>query len=112
MTIGVAHQNRPTFKELRMIRMLVGAVVISAFVLGAAAQDQPAAKKLAKGDQAPTFRIKGATGKTIDLAELTGKGPVLVRLTCGCSGCDKELTYFQQISDAYKSQGLTSVFIF
>jgi peroxiredoxin len=95
-----------------MIRMLVGALVISALVLGAAAQEQPAPKKLAAGDQAPTFKIKDTTGKTIDLAELTGKGPVLVRLTCGCSGCDKELGYFQQINDAYKAQGLTSVFIF
>jgi peroxiredoxin len=74
--------------------------------------DPPAAKKVAEGEQAPTFKIKDASGKTIDLADLTRKGPVLVRLTCGCAGCDKELAYFQQINDAYKKQGLTSVFIF
>jgi peroxiredoxin len=32
--------------------------------------------------------------------------------TCGCSGCDKELAYFQQIHNAYKDQGLQSLFIF
>jgi peroxiredoxin len=35
-----------------------------------------------------------------------------VRLTCGCSGCDKELAYFQEIDAAYKKAGLTSVAIF
>ena len=48
----------------------------------------------------------------IDLAELTAKGPVLVRLTCGCSGCDKELAYFQAIHEAYKDAGLTTLAVF
>ena len=56
--------------------------------------------------------IKDATGKEIDLAELTAKGPVLVRLTCGCSGCDKELAYFQALHEAYKDVGLTSLAVF
>lgn len=68
--------------------------------------------KVAVGEQAPEFKIKDAEGKVIDLKELTAKGPVLVRLTCGCSGCDKELAYFQKINDTYKSQGLTSVLVF
>ena len=54
----------------------------------------------------------GTAGVKLDLAELTKKGPVLVRLTCGCSGCDKELAYFQEIDAAYKKYGLTSVAIF
>lgn len=74
--------------------------------------EAPAEKKLAIGDQAPAFKIKDASGKEIDLEKLTAKGPVLVRLTCGCSGCDKELAYFQQIDEAYKAQGLTSLLIF
>jgi len=64
------------------------------------------------GKQAPAFKIKDAAGKEIDLAQLTAKGPVLVRLTCGCSGCDKELAYFQEINAAYKSHGLTSLLVF
>src|SRR5262249_32158007 len=68
--------------------------------------------QVAVGEKAPAFKIKDQAGKEIDLAELSAKGPVLVRLTCGCSGCDKELEYFQQISDAYKAKGLTSLFIF
>ena len=48
----------------------------------------------------------------IDLAQLTKKGPVLVRLTCGCAGCDKELAYFQTLHEAYKGKGLTSLAIF
>ena len=75
---------------------------------------KPAAvsKKVDVGTQAPDFKFKDATGKEIDLAELTAKGPVLVRLTCGCSGCDKELAYFQAMHEGYKDLGLTSVAIF
>jgi len=76
----------------------------------APAKEQP--KKVAVGKQAPAFKIKDASGKEVNLADLTAKGPVLVRLTCGCSGCDKELAYFQKINEAYKSQGLTSLLIF
>jgi peroxiredoxin len=68
--------------------------------------------KVEIGQKAPAFQIKDATGKVIDLAKLTDKSPVLVRLTCGCSGCDKELAYFQKIHDAYKDQGLQSLLIF
>ena len=68
--------------------------------------------KVEIGQKAPVFQIKDATGKVIDLAKLTDKGPVLVRLTCGCSGCDKELAYFQKINEAYKDQGLQSLLIF
>ena len=37
---------------------------------------------------------------------------MLVRLTCGCKGCDKELAYFQSLHRAYKGKGLTSLAIF
>ena len=75
-------------------------------------QGKPSAKTVDIGKQAPAFKIKGSDGKVIDLAQLTKKGPVLVRLTCGCSGCDKELAYFQALHDAYKGKGLTSLAIF
>lgn len=68
--------------------------------------------KLAIGDQAPKFKIKDADGKDIDLGKLTAKGPVLVRLTCGCAGCDKELAYFQELHKAYGEKGLTSLAVF
>ena len=69
-------------------------------------------KKVAIGQPAPDFKIKDSAGKEINLAELTAKGPVLVRLTCGCLGCDKELPYFQELHSPYKAQGLTSLAIF
>lgn len=69
-------------------------------------------KKVDIGKAAPKFQIKSLDGKVIDLAKLTEKGPVLVRLTCGCKGCDKELAYFQTLHKAYKGKGLTSLAIF
>ena len=77
-----------------------------------AAEAKPTPKKVDQGTQAPDFKFKDANGKEINLAELTAKGPVLVRLTCGCSGCDKELAYFQAIHEGYKDLGLTSIAIF
>ena len=76
---------------------------------------EPAAaapKKVDVGTQAPDFKFKDATGKEVSLSELTAKGPVLVRLTCGCSGCDKELAYFQAMHEGYKDLGLTSIAVF
>ena len=64
------------------------------------------------GKQAPAFKIKDSDGSVIDLAKLTAKGPVLVRLTCGCAGCDKELAYFQALHNSYKGKGLISLAIF
>jgi peroxiredoxin len=85
------------------------AVVFPAVTLAA---DPPTSAKVDVGQPAPAFKIKDPGGKVIDLAELTAKGPVLVRLTCGCSGCDKELAYFQKIDEAYKGQGLVSLYVF
>ena len=102
-----------------MKRLLCSALILGVMALPAWAADSAPAKsdtkptkKLASGDQAPAFRIKDAAGTDVDLAALSAKGPVLVRLTCGCLGCDKELAYFQQIDEAYKAQGLTTLLVF
>ena len=78
----------------------------------AKAEKVEAEKTVVIGANAPEFRIKDSEGKEIDLAKLTDKGPVLVRLTCGCSGCDKELAYFQTLHEEYKGKGLVSLAIF
>src|SRR5438067_2026940 len=95
-----------------MTRVLASALLVGLLVLPARGEEPAPASKVAVGAPAPAFQIKDASGRVINLAELTAKGPVLLRLTCGCAGCDKELAYFQQIHDAYKTQGLTSLFIF
>lgn len=97
-----------------MTRLLAAALVVAVSAAGVRAADPapiPRAK-VAVGQPAPAFQIKDATGRVVNLADLTARGPVLVRLTCGCSGCDKELAYFQQLSEAYKGQGLTSLYVF
>jgi peroxiredoxin len=100
------------FQESPMLRAISLALLLAVCVVSARAEEPAAAPKVAVGEPAPVFQIKDASGKVIDLAALTAKGPVLVRLTCGCSGCDKELAYFQEIDAAYKDQGLTSLLIF
>jgi peroxiredoxin len=98
-------------QEPRMTRLLSAALGLCLIVSFSVAQDT-AKPNVAKGTKAPEFKFKDQSGKTIDLAELTAKGPVLIRLTCGCSGCDKELAYFQEIDAAYKKYGVTSIAIF
>jgi peroxiredoxin len=88
---------------------LIASVLVATLPAVTLAADPP---KVEIGLPAPAFKIKDPSGKEIDLAELTAKGPVLVRLTCGCSGCDKELAYYQKLSEAYKGQGLVSLYVF
>lgn len=96
-----------------MNRLLAMSLALALLVGGVRADEpKPEAKKVDVGTQAPKFQIKGADGKVIDLETLTAQGPVLVRLTCGCSGCDKELAYFQTLHDAYKKNGLTTLAVF
>ena len=65
------------------------------------------------GKQAPKVVLKSADGKkAYDLAKLAAEGPVLVRLTCACSGCDEELPYFQKLQAAYDAKGLRTVAVF
>lgn len=97
----------------RLLAAILPLLLVS-FVLAEkpAKTEKKTEKKLEIGQQAPAFKIKDSKGNEIDLAKLTAKGPVLVRLTCGCSGCDKEFAYFQKLHEAYKDAGLTSVAVF
>jgi len=66
-----------------------------------------------KPRQAPAIVLKSADGKTsVDLQKLFNEGPVLVRLTCACTGCDQELPFFQKLQAAYNGKGLQTVAVF
>ena len=63
--------------------------------------------------EAPKVVLKSPDGKkSYDLQKLSADGPVLVRLTCACSGCDAELPYFQKLQAAYDTKGLTTLAVF
>ncbi len=94
------------------LAVLANSITLRAEEKKAATAKGEAKKTVVIGAQAPAFTIKDSQGKAIDLAKLTEKGPVLVRLTCGCSGCDKELAYFQSLHKEYEGKGLTSLAIF
>lgn len=87
------------------MRYLLSAVVAAGLLAPTFAQDAP--------KQAPAIVLQSPDGKkTYDLAKLVEKGPVLVRLTCACTGCDAELPYFKKLQEAYNSKGLQTVAVF
>jgi peroxiredoxin len=88
-----------------MRHFLTGALAAAVLIGAVQADDQP--------KQAPKVVLKSPDGKkSYDLAKLTADGPVLVRLTCACSGCDKELPYFQKLQSAYNGKGLQTLAVF
>jgi peroxiredoxin len=88
------------------MRKLVIAALALAFLFGALHAEE-------KAKQAPKIVLKSPDGKkSYDLEKLTKDGPVLVRLTCACSGCDVELPYFQKLQAAYNTKGLQTLAVF
>src|SRR6266404_4393213 len=88
------------------MRHLLVAALAAAVLAGAARAEE-------KAKQAPRIVLKSPDGKkSYDLAKLTAEGPVLVRLTCACSGCDQELPYFQKLQTAYDAKGLRTLAVF
>jgi len=80
--------------------------VLALAVVGVVRADEPA-------KQAPKVVLQSPDGKkSYDLSKLTEEGPVLVRLTCACSGCDKELPQFQKLQAAYDAKGLKTLAVF
>ncbi len=80
------------------MRLVLSTALALTLLTGVAgAQDAP--------KQAPRVVLQSPDGKkTYDLQKLVKNGPVLVRLTCACSGCDLELPYFQKLQAAYNGK--------
>jgi len=88
-----------------MRKLLIPALAV-ALLVGRTAADEPA-------KQAPKVVLKSPDGKkTYDLSKLAADGPVLVRLTCACTGCDAELAHFQKLQEAYNAKGLQTLAVF
>lgn len=89
------------------MRSTLGMVIVAVAVTSGSGFAEEPVKK------APHVVVKSADGKkSYDLAKLAADGPVLVRLTCACSGCDQELPYFQKLHAAYEAKGLRTLAIF
>ncbi len=85
------------------MRRFLTALLAAAALAATAAAEGPA----------PKLVLNAPDGKqSYDLAKLTADGPVLVRLTCACSGCDQELPYFQKLQAAYEGKGLKTLAAF
>jgi peroxiredoxin len=87
-----------------MRRVLVAVLALTAVAVVRA--EEPA-------KQAPKVVLQSPDGKkSYDLEKLVAEGPVLVRLTCACSGCDKELAQFQKLQEGYNAKGLKTLAVF
>ena len=88
------------------MRVLLAAALAVALLTGMA-------RAAEKAKTAPKVVLKSADGKkSYDLAKLFKDGPVLVRLTCACSGCDQEVGYFKKLQAAYNAKGLQTIAVF
>jgi peroxiredoxin len=88
------------------MRRALAAALSLAVVAVAARAEEPA-------KQAPKVVLQSPDGKkSYDLDKLVREGPVLVRLTCACTGCDKELPQFQKLQAAYDTKGLKTLAVF
>src|SRR5438445_1659554 len=88
------------------MRICLTSVLAVAVAAGGSLADEPARS-------APKVVLKSQDGqKSYDLDKLVADGPVLVRLTCACSGCDQELPYFQKLQSAYDGKGLRTLAVF
>src|SRR6185312_2705441 len=96
----------PTCNRRLSMRKLAILTLALAFLPGVLRADD-------KAKQAPRVVLQSPDGKkSYDLEKLTKDGPVLVRLTCACSGCDQELPYFQKLQAAYNTKGLQTIAVF
>lgn len=87
------------------MRILLTMALATLLLMGTSRADAP--------KTAPKIVLQSPDGKkSYDLEKLFEKGPVLVRLTCACSGCDKELSYFQKLQEAYNTKGLQTIAVF
>jgi peroxiredoxin len=87
------------------MRLVLTGALAAILFSGASSAEEP--------KQAPKVTLQSPDGKkSYDLAKLLEKGPVLVRLTCACSGCDKELPFFQKLQAAYNTKGLQTIAVF
>jgi peroxiredoxin len=88
-----------------MRKLATLALALAVLPLAARADDKPRT--------APKIVLQSPDGKkSYDLARLTADGPVLVRLTCACTGCDQELPFFQKLQAAYNARGLQTIAVF
>jgi peroxiredoxin len=88
------------------MRAFLAGTLAVAILTGAARADE-------QSKPAPKVVLKSPDGKkSYDLAKLAADGPVLVRLTCACSGCDQELPFFQKLQAAYDAKGLKTLAVF
>ena len=88
-----------------MRTLCLALLALAALPLAVRAEDKP--------KQAPKIVLQSPDGKkSYDLAKLTAEGPVLVRLTCACTGCDQELPFFQKLQAAYNAKGLQTIAVF
>jgi peroxiredoxin len=95
------------------MRFVVAAIALSFLTHAGLAQETKTPRQAQTPQEAPKIVLQSPDGKqSYDLAKLVEKGPVLIRLTCACTGCDAELAFFQKLQESYNDKGLQTIAVF
>jgi peroxiredoxin len=103
-------------KKIGLCLLLAGlAGLILTAAIGAqeiAPVDSTAEREEIELSRCPDFQLKNLQGERIALADLLGKGPILIDFwATWCKPCIKELPHLQEMYDQYREQGFLVIAI-
>ena len=96
----------------KIIFNILAVTVMATIPLNGYAREQPSptghTEFLPEGSNAPLFKAVDQSGQTVDLANLLGKGPVVINFwSIYCDSCVDEMISLQKLEDKYRGEGLS-----
>jgi thioredoxin-dependent peroxiredoxin len=108
---GRGSAENSIFKEVSLNRVLISLAAFAALVPLAAAGPPT------MGDRAPDFKLATPEGKTVQLSEMTAKGPVVLVVLRGypgyqCPYCNRQVQDFIQKAQGFADAGAHVVLVY
>jgi peroxiredoxin len=89
-----------------MRSMIIVILAMALIILPVAGCGAPQTSCPKIGDKAPDFTFIGMDGKSVNLSDFAGKPVIVNTWNLSCIECKKEMPFFQDVYNQYKSKGL------